>query len=165
MFISESLSISDPVLAFDRIIEEIEIKQYLNESCNSHTGRPRYNPVNMLKTILFGFMDTGYASLRELDDRCRVNLRYIYLMDDETPSYRSFGYFNRKLTERLIARNGYYSLLFTGLLLSSGLLPVPSLRGIKSKEGTMNSNIFLFSPIIRRAATARRASAEGRIVR
>ena len=29
MFISESLSISDPVLAFDRIMEEIEIKQHL----------------------------------------------------------------------------------------------------------------------------------------
>ena len=36
MFISESLSISDPVLDFDRIIEEIEIKQYLKESCNSY---------------------------------------------------------------------------------------------------------------------------------
>ena len=86
----------------ESIIEEIEIKQYLKESCNSHTGRPRYNPVNMLKTILFGFMDTGYASLRELEDRCRENLRYMYLMDDETPSYRSFGYFiNEELVDRI----------------------------------------------------------------
>ena len=38
-------------------------------------------------------MDTGYASLRELEDRCRVNIRYMYLMDHETPSYRAFGYF------------------------------------------------------------------------
>ena len=68
MFISESLSISDPVLVFDRIMEEIEIKRYLKPSCKSYTGRPRYNPVNMLKTILFGFMDTGYVSLRELED-------------------------------------------------------------------------------------------------
>ena len=47
-------------------------------------------------------MDTGYASLRELEDRCRVNLRYMYLMDDETPSYRSFGYFiNEELVDRI----------------------------------------------------------------
>jgi len=102
MFISESLSISDPVLVFDRIMEEIEIKQYLKPSCKSYTGRPRYNPVNMLKTILFGFMDTGYVSLREIEDRCRVNLRYMYLMDDETPSYRSFGYFiNEELADSI----------------------------------------------------------------
>lgn len=47
----------------------------------------------MLKTVLFGFMDTGYASLRELEDRCKTNIRYMYLMDYETPSYRAFSYF------------------------------------------------------------------------
>ena len=110
MFISECLSISDPVLVFDKIMEEIEIKQYLKAPCKSYTGRPRYNPVNMLKTILFGFMDTGYVSLRELEDRCRVNLRYIYLMDDETPSYRSFGYF---ITEEL---NDSIENIFTAIM-------------------------------------------------
>ena len=54
----------------------------------------------MLKTILFGFMDTGYASLRELEDRCKTNIRYMYLMDCETPTYRAFSYFiNEELKE------------------------------------------------------------------
>lgn len=56
-------------------------------------GRIRYNPVNMLKTVLFGFMTKGYMSLRELEDSCKVNIRLMYLMDNETPSYRTFGYF------------------------------------------------------------------------
>ena len=47
----------------------------------------------MLKTVLFGFMTNGYISLRELEDQCRVNLRYMYLMEHEKPSYRTFGYF------------------------------------------------------------------------
>ena len=47
----------------------------------------------MLKTVLFGFMANGYCSLRELEDNCKVNLRFMYLMDRETPSYRTFGYF------------------------------------------------------------------------
>ena len=34
----------------------------------------------MLKTILFGFMTNGYISLRELEDCCKVNLRFMYLM-------------------------------------------------------------------------------------
>jgi len=101
MFISDSLEITDSVLAFDEIMEEIEIGKYLKPEQTSNTGRPGYNRVNMLKTILFGFMDTGYVSLRELEDRCKVNIRYMYLMDNQTPSYRAFGYFiNDELLDR-----------------------------------------------------------------
>lgn len=100
VFIAESLDICDPVLAFDRIMEEIEIEQYLKPEEGRRNGRPGYCRVNMLKTILYGFMDTGYASLRELEDRCKVNLRYMYLMDNETPSYHCFGDFiNEELSE------------------------------------------------------------------
>lgn len=93
LFITDFLDICDPVLAFDRIMEEIGIEKYLRPEPFCKFGRPGYNRVNMLKTILFGFMDTGYASLRKLEDRCRTNIRYMYLMDYDTPSYRSFSYF------------------------------------------------------------------------
>ena len=81
LFISDRLDICVPVLAFDKIMEEIRMETYLNPEPLHKMGRPGYNRVNMLKTILSGFMDTGYASLRELEDRCKVNLRYMYLMD------------------------------------------------------------------------------------
>ena len=42
---------------------------------------------------IFLFMANGYISLRELEDQCKVNLRFMYLMDHQTPSYRTFGYF------------------------------------------------------------------------
>ena len=92
VFISDFLKISDPVITFDHIMEEIEITKYLKVSAYT-VGRKGYNPVNLLKTILFGFMDKGYISLRELDDECQVNIRYMYLMDYETPSYHTFGNF------------------------------------------------------------------------
>ena len=102
VFIAESLEICDPVLAFDEIMEEIGIERYLKPVGYKPLGRPGYCRVNMLKTILFGFMDTGYAALRELEDRCKVNLRYMYLMDYETPSYHCFGDFiNEELTESI----------------------------------------------------------------
>lgn len=93
LFITDFLDICDPVLAFDKIVEEIEIEKYLKPEPIWKLGRPGYNRVNMLKTVLFGFMDTGYASLRELEERCKTNIRYMYLMDYETPSYRAFSYF------------------------------------------------------------------------
>lgn len=93
LFISDYLDICDPVLIFDRFMEEINLEKYLNNIPAHVTGRIRYNPVSMLKTILFGFMTNGYISLRELEDSCRVNLRFMYLMEHDTPSYRTFGYF------------------------------------------------------------------------
>lgn len=98
--IAEKLDICDPVLVFDGIMEEIAIWQYLKPEEYKPIGRPGYNRVNKLKTVLFGFMDKGYISLRELEDNCKVNLRYMYLMDGETPSYKAFGDFiNEELTE------------------------------------------------------------------
>ena len=72
---------------------EIDLEKYLKCIPRHYTGRLRYNPVSMLKTVLFGFMTNGYISLRELEDQFRVNLRFMYLMEHETPSYRTFGYF------------------------------------------------------------------------
>ncbi len=103
VYIADILDICDPVLTFDRIMEEIGIEKYLKPEMNTwHLGRPRYNRVNMLKTVLFGFMDMGYASLRELEDQCKVNIRYMYLMDYAHPSYRSFSYFiNEEIAENI----------------------------------------------------------------
>lgn len=93
IFISDFLDICDPVLAFDKFMEGIDLAKYLKQLPEHKTGRIRYNPVNMLKTVLFGFMTQGYMSLRELEDSCSVNIRFMYLMDNERPSYRTFGYF------------------------------------------------------------------------
>ena len=93
MLIQDYLDICDPVLTFDRFMGEIELEKYLKNILQHDTGRLRYDPVSMLKTVLFGFMENGYISLRELEDQCKVNLRFMYLMDHQTPSYRTFGYF------------------------------------------------------------------------
>lgn len=74
LFIADNLDICDLVLVFDQIMEEIGIEQYLKPEPSYRYGRSGYPRVNMFKTILFGFMDTGYTSLRELEDRCRVHI-------------------------------------------------------------------------------------------
>lgn len=93
LFVSDCLDLLDPVFTFDRFMEGIDLKKYLKNVPEHKTGRIRYNPVDMLKTVIFGFMTSGYCSLRELEDNCRVNLRFMYLMDHQTPTYRTFGYF------------------------------------------------------------------------
>ena len=93
MFISDCLDICDPVFTFDELIGGLDLDKYLKNVPEHKLGRIGYNPVRMLKTVLFGFMDEGYISLRNLEANCRVNVRYMYLMDRATPSYRTFSYF------------------------------------------------------------------------
>ena len=93
LFFSDCLDLPDPVLTFDRLIGGIDLNKYLTDIPEYITERRRYNPVNMLKTVLFEFMTSGYCSLRKPEDNCKVNIRFMYLMDNRTPSYRTFGYF------------------------------------------------------------------------
>ncbi len=53
------------------------------------TGRPQYNIYSMFATVLYGFAK-GSGSLRQLEESCRYDIRFMYLMDNETPSYASF---------------------------------------------------------------------------
>ena len=99
LFLSDCLDLLDPVLTFDRLMGGIDLNKYLTDIPEYTTGRLRYNPVNMLKTVLFGFMTNGYCSLRELEDNCKVNIRFMYLMDHQTPSYRTFGYFINEILQ------------------------------------------------------------------
>ena len=99
LFLSDCLDLLDPVLTFDRLMGGIDLNKYLTNIPEYTTGRLRYNPVNMLKTVLFGFMTSGYCSLRELEDNCKVNIRFMYLMDHQTPSYRTFGYFINEILQ------------------------------------------------------------------
>lgn len=102
LFLSDCLDMLDPVLTFDRLMGGIDLNKYLTDIPEYTTGRLRYNPVNMLKTVLFGFMISSYCSLRELEDNCKVNIRFMYLMDHQTPSYRTFGYFiNEVLQDKI----------------------------------------------------------------
>ena len=103
LFLSDCLDLLDPVLTFDRLMGGIDLNKYLTDIPEYTTGRLRYNPVNMLKTVLFGFMTSGHCSLRELEDNCKVNIRFMYLIDHQTPSYRTFGYFiNEILQDKII---------------------------------------------------------------
>lgn len=55
----------------------------------SRQGRIPYKPENMFATVIFGFA-MGSGSLRELESCCQHDLRYIYIMEQERPSYASF---------------------------------------------------------------------------
>ena len=59
--ISTIIEISDPIYTFCEVMDCIDLKKYLAVK-ESKTGRKRYNPVILLKVILFAFMEYGCFS-------------------------------------------------------------------------------------------------------
>ncbi len=78
-------------------------------------GRPKCDAVKMLKIILFAFVKGGYASQRELEKRCKTDIRYMWLLNEmKAPSFVTFNNFiNNELkdsTENIFQEiNGYIS--------------------------------------------------------
>lgn len=94
--IEKIIEISDPVYSFCEIIDCIDLNSYFVKK-GYKTGRPRYNRENLLKVILFSFMENGYLSLREIEKACKTDIRYMYLLDDMTaPTFATIGNFIRE---------------------------------------------------------------------
>lgn len=94
--IEKIIEISDPVYSFCEIVDCIDLNSYFVEK-GYKTGRPRYNRTNLLKVILFSFMESGYVSLREIEKSCKTDIRYMYLLDDmKAPTFVTIGSFIRE---------------------------------------------------------------------
>ena len=67
----------------NQIIENVNQRQ---KKCK---GRNSYNPYNMMATVLYCFSKFR-SSVRELEELCSTDLRVIYLMEQNEPSYATF---------------------------------------------------------------------------
>lgn len=73
------------------LLERSGVEKFF-KTASSKGGRPSYSPYNMFATILYGFA-FGSPTLRQLEESCRFDLRYFYLMEQDRPSFMSFGDF------------------------------------------------------------------------
>ena len=71
------------------------IVQYIN-NLGSSGGRPNVNYFKLFATILYGFA-FGYETLRSIEEACRFDLRFIYLMEQVRPSYTTICAFINKI--------------------------------------------------------------------
>ena len=70
-------------------IKDIQKQKNKNDEIG---GRPSFNPYNMLATVLYNFaFEKG--TLRDIEDRCKNDLRCIYMLQGEQPTHSSFGNF------------------------------------------------------------------------
>lgn len=88
----------DPVVSFLEVVGGLNLKKFIK---TSRKGRQQYDPEMILRIILFGYMQKKF-SLRELEEACKVDIRFMYLADNQTPSFMVFQRFIQdKLTKNL----------------------------------------------------------------
>ena len=97
--IDSILPIDDPVTSFVEIMRGIDTRKYFSENCQR--GNKGYDPDMMLQVLLFAFMN-GNPSLRDLEDLCKFDIRYMWLSNEERPSHMAFQRFiNNRLALKI----------------------------------------------------------------
>ena len=71
------------------------IDRYINNN-KGKGGRPNVNYYNLFATILYGFT-FGRDTLRDLEDACLYDLRFIFLMEQTRVSYLTISHFINKV--------------------------------------------------------------------
>ena len=105
--ISIIIETTDPVYSFCDVMDSIDLKKYLAVP-KSKTGRKRYNPEILLKVILFAFTEFGYVSVRRIEQLCKTDIRFMWLLQDEAaPSHMTVDNF---MNDTLLGKSKIYLL-------------------------------------------------------
>ena len=72
------------------VVEGVNINKYIDFSRRNIYG---YNAVQMFECVLLAFALKGYASLRDLESLCRNDIRFMFIMNGEKPSFMAFQRF------------------------------------------------------------------------
>ena len=94
------------VRTFDEVFRRVDLNQYV--VAEAKVGRIGYNPVNMLKLILFCQME-NITSLREMAKAAQHDIRIMWLTDELMPSHQTISEFMKhRLRDRI--ENIFYDL-------------------------------------------------------
>jgi transposase len=90
----------------EMFVESLELKELGMVEKNEKTGRPSYAPKEMLKILLYGYME-GERSSRKIESETYDDIGYRWLSRDLHPDYRSIIRFrtdNWKWIEKLLKK-------------------------------------------------------------
>ena len=84
----------DPVRLLNAIVERMDISEIMHSY--SRYGRIEYSPRTLLKILLYGYVRNIYSS-RKLEQACRENINFMYLLEDHpAPDHNTINRFRSK---------------------------------------------------------------------
>src|SRR5438105_15752639 len=114
----------NPVRAIEGYVEALDLARlgFRHAGRGVGVGQPPYDPADLLKLYLYGYLNSVRSS-RRLEREVRRNVELIWLLKGLAPGYRSIGNFRKDNRDALQAANRDFVLLLRQLdLLGGGLV-------------------------------------------
>lgn len=93
--IDDYVSANNPVRVIDAYVESLDMESLGFEKCEPNsTGRPMYNPKDLLKLYLYGYMNRVRSS-RNLEIETKRNLEVMWLLSKLSPDYKTIARFRQ----------------------------------------------------------------------
>lgn len=86
----EDIAKDDLLRTVMKVIERINLKKWIDFK---KMRSDAYDPISLLTVLLFAYAKYGYASLRQLEEIGRYDLRCRLLLQGQTPSYKTYERF------------------------------------------------------------------------
>jgi transposase len=113
----------NPVRAIDAYVDSLDLNglDFCDVGCDGGAGQPPYDPADLLKLYLYGYLNQVRSS-RRLEREARRNTEVIWLLRGLTPGYRTIANFHRDNAAGLRAANREFVVLARRLDLLRGEL-------------------------------------------
>ena len=113
----------NPVRAIDAYVDSLDLNEldFCDIGSDGGAGQPPYDPADLLKLYLYGYLNQVRSS-RRLEREARRNTEVIWLLRGLTPGYRTIANFRRDNAAGLRAANREFVLLARSLDLLGGEL-------------------------------------------
>ena len=85
----------NPVRFIDAFVDKLDLKKLgFKHSIPSKTGRPSYDPADLLKLYIYGYLNQIRSS-RKLERECTRNLELVWLMKKLKPDFKTISDFRK----------------------------------------------------------------------
>jgi transposase len=128
------VGLDNPVRAIDAYVRSLDIAGlgFKHGKGGGGAGQPPYDPADLLKLYLYGYLNQVRSSRRLEREACR-NVEVMWLLGGLAPCYRTIGDFRKDNRDALKLANREFVLLARRLNLLSGELVAIEWRSRKLK--------------------------------
>ena len=93
--LDDYVSQDNPVRFIDAFVDKLDLKKLgFKHSIPSKTGRPSYDPADLLKLYIYGYLNQIRSS-RKLETECTRNLELVWLMRKLKPDFKTIADFRK----------------------------------------------------------------------
>jgi len=134
---------NNPVRFIEAFVDRLDMADCgFTRSVSNQRGRPGYDPRDLLKLYLYGYMNRTRSS-RMLEKACHVNMEAIWLMSKLKPDFKTIAEFRRKNPKAFKAIFRKFVILCRGVgLLGGDLVAIDGtqLKAVNNPKKNLTGN-------------------------